>query len=338
MQQRDLLDFAPVRGKYTWTNNRIGPDHIAAPLDRFLIQSSLLLENLLISSKILPKLSSDHKPIQLILALEEDLGPIPFKFSPLSIEKAGFLDTIQSTWDIPINGSLSYVWEKKLKATKKALKEWLRKLPNPSSQQRKDEVQQLETLQIGMESLHITPEILNKEVAYRRNIHQAFRREEEYWRLKSCSLWLKAGDRNTSFFHRQYKARLSRNHITEIKNEEGQIYNKFDQIKIVAENHFKNLYGPGNEGNIEDTKDLLSYIPHLITHEDNQALLKPLSEEEIIKVIWEIESDKVPGPDGLTIHFYKVYWDIIKTDLLKTIQGFLENPRLWEASTPPFLL
>jgi len=134
MQQRDLLDFSPVRGKYTWTNNRIGPDHIAAQLDRFLIQSSLLLENLLISSNILPNLSSDHKPIQLIMALEEDLGPISFKFSPLWIEKAGFLDTIQSAWDIPINGSPSYVWEQKLKATKKALKEWLRKLPNPSSQ------------------------------------------------------------------------------------------------------------------------------------------------------------------------------------------------------------
>lgn len=110
------------------------------------------------------------------MAPEEDLGPIPFKFSPLWIDKAGFLDTIQSAWDTPINGSSSFVWEKKLKATKKALKEWLRKLPNPSTQQRKDEVQQLETLQIRMEGLHITPEILNKEASYQRNIHQAFRR------------------------------------------------------------------------------------------------------------------------------------------------------------------
>jgi len=38
-QQWDLLDFAPVRGLYTWSNNRSGPDHIAARLDRFLVQS-----------------------------------------------------------------------------------------------------------------------------------------------------------------------------------------------------------------------------------------------------------------------------------------------------------
>jgi len=75
------------------------------------------------------------------LAPEEDLGPIPFKFSPLWIEKTGFMDTIQSAWDILINGSPSFVWEKKLKATKKALKEWLRKLHNPTTHQRKIDVQ-----------------------------------------------------------------------------------------------------------------------------------------------------------------------------------------------------
>eukprot|EP00253_Pinus_taeda_P012435 PITA_12435 len=35
-----------------------------------------------------------------------------------------------------------------------------------------------------------------------------------------------------------------------------------------------------------------------------------------------MDSDKAPGPDGFTIHFYKMCWDIIKTDLLKIIKGF----------------
>lgn len=131
---------------------------------------------------------------------------------------------------------------------------------------------------MGMEGLYITPKILNKEAALQRNTHHSFRQEEEFWRLKSRSLWLKAGDRNTSFFHHQYKARLSWNHISKIKNEEGHICNKIDQIKTAAENHFKNLYGLGNEGSLEDIEDLLSNIPHLINQEDNQTLLKPLSE------------------------------------------------------------
>ena len=105
-----------------------------------MIQSSLLLENILISTKILPKITSAHKPIQLLMVPEEDLGPIPFKFSPLWIEKEGFLDTVQTSWANPINRSPSYVWEKKLKATKKALKEWLRNPSKTPSQQRNEVV------------------------------------------------------------------------------------------------------------------------------------------------------------------------------------------------------
>jgi exonuclease III len=65
IQQWDLMDFKPSKGLYTWTNNRMGEEHISARLDRFLVQSTLLLERKLISTAILPKLTSDHKPILL---------------------------------------------------------------------------------------------------------------------------------------------------------------------------------------------------------------------------------------------------------------------------------
>ena len=122
----DLLDFSPIRGIYTWSNNRVGLDHIFARLDRFLVQSSIMM-NKKITTKILRKLSSDHKPIQLHLEDEDDLGPLPFRFSPLWIERDGFLETVKAAWAKSFSGSSSYVWEKKLKAIKQALKDWIKK-------------------------------------------------------------------------------------------------------------------------------------------------------------------------------------------------------------------
>ena len=52
------------------------------------------MEKMLISTKILPKLTSNHKPIQLLVEADEDLGPIPFRFSPLWIEREGFFETV----------------------------------------------------------------------------------------------------------------------------------------------------------------------------------------------------------------------------------------------------
>ena len=53
----DLIDFKPKKGRYTWSNNRIVLANISARLDRFLLQSSFLTENKIISSSILSKLS-----------------------------------------------------------------------------------------------------------------------------------------------------------------------------------------------------------------------------------------------------------------------------------------
>ena len=79
----DLMDIKPSTGKYTWNNKRIGPRHIAARLDRFLIQDTFLLLRLNLSSKILPFGGSDHKPILLEMVNGKNLGPIPFRFNPM---------------------------------------------------------------------------------------------------------------------------------------------------------------------------------------------------------------------------------------------------------------
>jgi hypothetical protein len=68
-----------------------------------------------------------------------------------------------------------------------------------------------------------------------------------------------------------------------------------------------------------------------------QALLKPTNEEEISKIIWSMDPDKAPGPDGFTIHFYRICWDIIKPDLIRMIKGFLQKAKLGGSTNSTFL-
>ena len=93
--------------------------------------------------------------------------------------------------------------------TKKALKKWLRvPLPSPSLS-RKDNVEKLATIQIGMENYHVSLSQIALEREARYLTSQYFRLEEEHLRLKPQSIWLKARDRNYAFFHHQCRARLS---------------------------------------------------------------------------------------------------------------------------------
>jgi len=68
----DVMDINFLRGLYTWTNKRVGPGHIIARLNRFLVQSSFLTLGLIASSEILPHRTFDHKPVS--LELKKDQG------------------------------------------------------------------------------------------------------------------------------------------------------------------------------------------------------------------------------------------------------------------------
>ena len=83
IQDWNLIDLKPKKGHYTWSNNRVGAACISARLDRFLVHCSLTNAKTIISTKILPKLLSDHHPISLLFEKEEELGPIAFRFIPL---------------------------------------------------------------------------------------------------------------------------------------------------------------------------------------------------------------------------------------------------------------
>ena len=137
MHQWDLINIKSNQGLFTWTNNRARPDHIVARLDRFLVQSTLL-DQKVISSKNLLKLTSDHNPILLQLEEEENMGPIPFRYNPLWNDKEGFKETVSSAWSTLVRRSPSFVWDKKLKATKGALKEWIKKPVKTTTTQRKE--------------------------------------------------------------------------------------------------------------------------------------------------------------------------------------------------------
>ena len=127
----DLLDIKPVKGRYTWTNKRIGPGHIAARLDRFLVQSSLLLLGLEAKAEILAHSVSDHKPIRLEIKKDQVKGPIPFRFSPNWINDQGFTALVAKVWATTVQGSASYVWEEKIKRLKYALKSWAKSQASP---------------------------------------------------------------------------------------------------------------------------------------------------------------------------------------------------------------
>eukprot|EP00253_Pinus_taeda_P003653 PITA_03653 len=236
-----------------------------------------------------------------------------------------------------VTRSPNYVWEQKLKATKAALKEWVKTPPNTFNTYRKEAVQQLADLQLEMEGKDITMQQLEKEQVAQLTSFSSFRKEEEIWRFKSRSLWLKAGDRNIAFFHKQFRACLSRNHISEITSADGIVTKGFAQVKEDVETHFQRLYIEDGMRDEAISNDFLSQIASLVNEDNSSNLMKPFTEEEISNAIWDMEPDKAPGPDGFSAHFYRAYWTIIKSDLLRMAKAFQKKTKVGGSTKSTFL-
>ena len=157
-----------------------------------------------------------------------------------------------------------------------------------------------------MEDIDISNSHLALEKLAESSTTQSFRHEEEQLRLKSRCLWIKAGDKNTADFHRQCRIKLSRNHILEVAIGEGVFVKGQDQLKLYASKRHQLLFQDDGITDKDASSELLLNIPSLVNAEDNYDLMKPFTEQEIINVIWAMESDEAPEPDGFTIHFYKV--------------------------------
>lgn len=51
-----------------------------------------------------------------------------------------------------------------------------------------------------------------------------------------------------------------------------------------------------------------------------------------------MKNDKVSEPDGFSMHFYHVMWDVIKEDLMRVFNEFYERGELSQGMRSTFII
>ena len=123
------------------------------------------------------------------------------------------------------------------------------------------------------------------------------------WRKKSRSLWLKVGDQNTVFFHKQAEVRKYYKTVQEIQLQD-QVVTDFDKIKEEATRYFSANYLVYP---ITNPTTMLELVPKLVKRNDNIKLIKGITLEELKEVVDDMEDDKAPGLDGFNPSFIKIF-------------------------------
>lgn len=139
-------------------------------------------------------------------------------------------------------------------------------------------------------------------------------------------MWLRLGYQNTGFFHAVSKNRRKANSFSVIEDEEGKtVYTEHEIGRVIAK-YFNKLYTSKGSRNRDDI--IAQALHPIITTEENEALIKPPSPQEIRESVFSIRADKAPGPDGFSASFFQSNWEAIGAEIIAEIQTCFETELL----------
>ncbi|KAL5826783.1 hypothetical protein ACOSQ3_018624 [Xanthoceras sorbifolium] len=140
-----------------------------------------------------------------------------------------------------------------------------------------------------------------REVKYR--IDELLEKDKLFWRQRSRALWLKAGDRNTRYFHAKATQRMRRNRIYGLMDNTRQCKDKQkDLVKVVTDFYstlFKSV--PTTDGGFDETSP--AFIRR-VSVEMNKGLLASFKEDDVVGTLNQINPLKVPSPNRLSVLFF----------------------------------
>lgn len=58
--------------------------------------------------------------------------------------------------------------------------------------------------------------------------------------------------------------------------------------------------------------------------EDPCSLERPSTEDEIKKAVWDLRAEKLLGPDGFPMFFFRSFWEHVKGDLIRLLEELYE--------------
>ncbi|GKE04119.1 hypothetical protein Tco_1396137, partial [Tanacetum coccineum] len=118
--------------------------------------------------------------------------------------------------------------------------------------------------------------------------------------------------------------RVSRNRIDCITGHDNAIY-EGHLVPNVFVQHYMQFIGTDNGVYPLNHEGL--FVRRLIT--DKAAnMIRCVSDDEIQSVMFSIDNDKAPGPDGYTSVFFKESWDVVGMDVCKAVRDFFSNGKL----------
>jgi hypothetical protein len=144
--------------------------------------------------------------------------------------------------------------------------------------------------------------------------------------------WLREGDANSKFFHGIMSSRRRRNTIPFFLVN-GVLVEGVDNVRAAVLAHFSSHF-QSTRGQ-RPSMDGMHF--RMLPGREGTALIRPFSIEEVKAAVWDCDSYKSPGPDGIPFGFIKDFWDMLKDDVMRFMVEFHRNGKLTKGINSTFI-
>ncbi|GAU38427.1 hypothetical protein TSUD_396070 [Trifolium subterraneum] len=164
------------------------------------------------------------------------------------------------------------------------------------------------------------------------DIHSLSRMNTSICWQQSRSRWLKEGEVNSKYFHSVLAYRQRGNAISSLEVG-GFTVEGVAPIRQAVVSHFASHFKAVNVG--RPGVDSLTFKRLQLA--EVGSLTKPFSLEEVKAAVWDCDSFKIPGPDGVNFGFIKYFWSEMQVDVMRFIAEFHRNCRLTKGINATFI-
>ena len=302
---------------YTWSN----PSRkIQCRLDYFFLSKSF--QHLTSEVKIVSSIFSDHSALSALICTDEKQskrGPGFWKFNNSLLTDKSYVELITKNipeyvtkyQDLEDKGLLWEMIKMEIRATTIIFAK------RKARQQRDEEKELLMRFNSLQERLrHNFDESIKAEMDRVKNkLAKIIAVKTRGAIVRSKSRWYEFGEKNSKYFFNLEKRNHRKKHITSLKKQNDTTISCPKEILEEEANFFSQLYETKNlDPNQDQFKSF--FVSEGITpleSEKSDSCEGLLTIEECTKVLSSFSNNKTPGSDGLTIEFYRFFWDILGT-------------------------
>ncbi|CAM2109326.1 unnamed protein product [Caretta caretta] len=272
------------------------------------------------SSAVRPAPFSDHHLATVTVSLRaERPGPAYWHFNNSLLEDESFVMSFREFW---------LAWREQWHAFPSVRRWWdlgkvraklfCRDYTRGTSRRRNAAIEQLEREVLEMERCLATdPEDPSLCGACREKREELRALEDHRARgafVRSRIRLLREMDRGSRFFYALEKTRGAKKHVTCLLAEDGTPLTDPEEMCGRARDFYTSLFSP--DPTDPDACEVLWEELPTVSVGDRDRLELPLTLAEFSEALHRMPTNKSPGMDGLTVEFYRAFWDILGPDLV----------------------